>query len=207
MSVNIENSLKKISRADKEKAVGYFFENKYYLSFPDGTCLVFDTLLGSWTKWSNIKANSFLERDGGLYFSGNTGLIYKFDEAVNNDDGAAINFSITLKNMDFGYPVQDKKFRRLWTIAKQYDTLSSSFNVKAVIDYVTVDITDISTDQSLVWDEGDWDGAQWDFVDVVQNELRVRERGKNIQLIFTNNKVDEPLVLFGFALQYKLKRP
>jgi hypothetical protein len=207
MSVNVENTLKKISRADKEKAVGYFFENKYYLSFPDGTCLVYDTLLQSWTKWSNIKANSFLERDGVLYFSADTGLIYKFDEAVYSDDGVAINFSITLKNMDFGYPVQDKKFRRLWTIAKQFDALSSSFNVTAVIDYVTVNLTDISTDQSFVLGEGVLGTSLLGFIDVVQNELRVRERGKNIQLIFTNNNVDEPLVLYGFALQYKVKRP
>ncbi|MED5042766.1 hypothetical protein P9848_12610 [Geobacillus stearothermophilus] len=207
VSENIENTLKSIPRSDKEKAVGAFFDNKYYLSFPNGTCLVYDTLLGSWVKWTNVQANSFLSRDGVLFFSSNTGYIYKFDETVYNDDGQPISFSITTKNFDFGYDVQDKKIRRIWTVAKQYDQLSSSFTLKAKIDYVETTLTDISTDQSLVWDEGNWDETFWDWVDVVRNELRIRYRGKNIQLIIENNELNEPLTIYGIVFQYKLKRP
>lgn len=207
VSENVEKTLKSISRTDKEKAVAAFYDNKYYLSFPSGLTLVYDTLLKAWTKFTNIQANSFLNRDGVLFFSSNAGRIYKFDENTFNDDGAAISFSITTKNFDFGYDVQDKKFRRLWTIAKQYEQQSSTFSVKAKIDHIETIITNISTDQSLVWDEGDWDEALWDWVDVVRNELRIRYRGKNIQLIIENNVIDEPLTLYGIVLQYKLKRP
>lgn len=204
---SIDNTLNGISREDKEKAVGTYYDGKYYLSFPSGVTLVFDTDILAWTKFTNIQANSFLNREGVLYFATNTGKIYKFDETVYNDDGQPIPFKIVTKNLDFGYQVQDKKFRRLWTIAKQYEAEQSSFTVKAKIDYVETEITDISTDQSLVWDEGNWDQVYWDFVDVVQNELRIRERGTNIQLIVTNNELDQPLVLYGLVLQYKLKRP
>lgn len=207
VSQNIENTLKDIPRADKEKAVGYFFDNKYYLAFPSGTCLVFDTLLQAWTKWTNIKSNSFLERDGVLYFGADTGLIYNFDETVYNDDGTAISFSMTTKNMDFGFQVQVKKYKRLWTVAKQYDVLSSSFTIKAVVDYVTINITDISTDQSGVWDEGNWDTVYWDYVGVVQDRRNIQQKGKSIQLIVSNSNAGEPVTLYGLVLLYKLKKP
>ncbi len=100
-----------------------------------------------------------------------------------------------------------KKLRRIWTVTKQYDQLSSSFTLKAKIDYVETMLTDISTDQSLVWDEGNWDETFWDWVDVVRNELRIRYRGKNIQLIIENNELNEPLTIYGIVFQYKLKRP
>ncbi|WP_394137428.1 hypothetical protein [Cytobacillus oceanisediminis] len=203
---NIEQTLKNISLADKEQAVGVFFESKYFLSFPSGLTLVFDTTLGCWTKYTNIKANSFLSRDGVLLFSSDSGYIYRFDENVFNDDGEPINFSLTLKNMDFGYPVNDKKFRRLWTIAQQYDVESSSFNVKAKIDYMERELTDISTDQSLVWGEGNWGEVHWGYKEVVQNSLRIRDKGKNIQLIISSNEIDQPLIIYGFVLQYKLKK-
>lgn len=204
---NIEQTLKSISLTDKEKAVAIFFESKYYLSFPSGLTLVFDTTLGSWTKYTNIKANSFLDQDGVLLFSSDSGYIYRFDDNVFNDDGQPINFSLALKNMDFGYPVNDKKFRRLWTIAQQYDVESSSFNVKAKIDYIERELTDISTDQSLVWGEGKWGEVHWGYKEVVQNSLRIRDKGKNIQLIISSNEIDQPLIIYGFALQYKLKKP
>jgi hypothetical protein len=204
---SVEKTLKSIPLSDKEKAVGTYFDNKYYLSFPSGLTLVFETTLGAWTKYTNIQANSFLNRDGVLFFSSNTGYIYKFDENVYSDDGQPIPFSITTKNMDFGYEVQDKKFRRLWVIARQFDEFSSEFNVKAKIDYVETNITEISTDQSMVWGEGDWGETHWGFKEVIQNSLRIREKGRNIQLIITNNEVNQPLTLYALVLQYKLKKP
>lgn len=207
ISENVESTLKSITRADKEKAVAAFFDNKYFLSFPSGLTLVYDTLLKVWSKWTNVQANSFLDKDGVFYFASDNGNVYNFDETIYNDDGQPISFSMTTKNMSFDYDVQEKKFKKLWTVAKQYDEQSSSFNVKAKIDYVTIDITDISTDQSMVLGEGELGSAMLGFTDVVQNELKVREKGKNIQLIISNNTIDEPLTLYGLVLQYKIKKP
>jgi hypothetical protein len=155
--------------------------------------------------FTNISAKSFLNRNGVLYFAGSK--VYKFDENTWSDDGQPIVTQIKFKNMDLGYPVQNKKIRKLWVIAKQYENLSSDYNIKAIIDYIEVDIENISTDQSLVWDEGDWDGTLWDFKDVVQNELRIRKSGKNFQLIVISDTVDQPFTFYGFAFEYKLKKP
>lgn len=204
---SIENTLKGISLADKRKAVGTYYDNKYYLSFPSGLTLVYDTILQSWTKFTNIQANSFLNKDGVLYFTSNTGLIYRFDNNVYSDDGQPINFMVKTKNFDFNYEVQDKKFKKFWTVAKQYDEEESVFNLSAKVDYIDVDIEQVSTDESLAWGEAIWGETFWGFRDVVQNELRIQKRGKNIQLILTNNVVDQPLTIYGLVFQYKLKKP
>lgn len=206
VSQNVEKTLKSISLADKQKAVGTFYDNKYYLSFPNGICLVYDTLLNAWTKWTNVKANSFLDRDGVLFFCADTGHIYQFDENTFSDDGQAITLTAALKRLDFNMPVQKKKIKKLWVIAKQYDALSSNFNVSANIDYVTVNIKDITTDQSLVWDEGNWDETYWDFVDVVKTTMKINESGENIQLIISNDVLNEPITIYGLVMQYTVKK-
>jgi hypothetical protein len=205
VSERVEKTLKAIPLTDKQQSVGTFFENRYYLSFPNGTTVVFDNLIANWTVFTNISAKSFLNRSGVLYFAGSK--VYKFDENTWSDDGQPIVTQIKFKNMDLGYPVQNKKIRKLWVIAKQYEDLSSDYNIKAIIDYIEVDIENISTDQSLVWNEGDWDGTLWDFKDVVQNELRIRKSGKNFQLIVISDTVDQPFTFYGFAFEYKLKKP
>jgi hypothetical protein len=204
---SVETTIKGISLADKALAVGTFFDNKYWLSFPSGLTLVYDLDLKCWTKYLNIKANSFLNRDGVLYFSTTTGYIYKFDETVFNDDGAAIVTMMKTKKADYGVPVQTKKYRNAWVTAKQYDAQSSTFNLSAIIDDITINIDDISTDESGVWDEGDWDEMTWDFKDVVQKKTSLRKRGRTIQYVITTDVVDEPLTIYQIITQFKLKKP
>jgi hypothetical protein len=205
VSERIENTLKGISLTDKTQSVATFFKDKYYLSFPNGTTVVFDNLIANWTVFTNISAKSFLNCSGVLYFAGSK--IYKFDENTWSDDGVPIVTRIKFKNMDLGYPVQKKKIRKLWVVAKQYETLSSDYQIKAIVDYFEVDITDISTDESLVWDEGEWDNANWDFKEVIMNKLRIRKSGTNFQLLIINDSLNQPFTFYGFALQFKLKKP
>ncbi|WP_057766691.1 hypothetical protein [Cytobacillus praedii] len=204
---SIENTLKSIPLADKRKAVGHYFDNKYYLSFPSGLTLVYDTILQCWTKFTNIKANSFLSKEGVLFFTSDSGYIYRFDEKVYSDDGEAISFMLKTKNFDFDKPVQDKKFRKFWTIAQQYDEEDSIFNLAAKIDYIDVEIEEVSTDESEGWGKAEWEGSYWGYRDVVENELRIQQRGKHIQLIITNDIKDQPLTILEMVFQYKLKKP
>lgn len=203
---SVEKTLRNIPMADLQKAVGTFYDGRYWLSFPSGLTLVYDVDLRCWTKFSNIKANSFLTLDGVLYFTSNNGLIYRFDEKVFTDDGEMILYLLKTKNFDFGYPVQIKKYKRLWAVAKQYEGESSSFNVRALIDSIEVNLTDISTDLSGEWDEGDYDNVDWDFQDVVQIRRKIREKGFTIQFVITNNLIAEPLILYQINILYKLKK-
>ena len=203
-SENITNTLNSISLADKEKAVATFFDDKYYLSFPSGLTVVFDNLIGNWTVFTNIKAKTFLNRSGVLYFGGEK--VYKFDKNVFNDDGEPIAAKIVLKNMDFGFQVQDKRFRRMWIVAKQYIEPTSTYRVSAVIDYVKVNIDNIETDQSLVWGEGTWGKSFWGFKEVVKNRLYLGKRGTNFQLVIENDSLDQPFTFYGVTFEYAVKR-
>lgn len=209
ISQNVENTLKSIGRLDKEKAVGTFFDNKYFLSFPNGLCLVYDTLLGAWTKWTNVQANSFLNRDGVLYFSSNNGFIYEFKETIYHDDGNPIPFVMKTKILDFGYPVQKKKLRRLWVVLKQFDGFNSTFDLQGSVDYFyyAIDDNDQNVNLGAVWDSSVWDESVWDFAEVIQKELRIRQKGRSIQIIISNEKYNEPLSIYGIAFEYKLKKP
>ncbi len=212
VSENVEKTLKKQARVNKEKAVGYFYDNKYLLSFPDGTCLVYDTILNAWTRWTNVQANSFLNVDGKLMFSTNDGKINEFKENTYNDNGAAIPFRINTKIIDFGYDVQAKKLRTLWAIVKQYDNFTSTFDLRAMIDrFAVISLLDNEgegeTNIAGKWDSGVWDDAVWDFAEVIQKELKLREKGKNFQIVISNDKVDQPLTVYGLAFEFKVKKP
>lgn len=202
---SVETTLNGLSIEEKEKAVGEYYDNKYYLSFPSGLTLVFDTILKCWTKWTNVAANDFLVRDGELYFSSDSGLIYKFDETALNDDGAAISFMMKTRNMDFGYDAQIKKYRTLKVIARQYESESSVFSLKAIIDSLEVDIDDISTDESAVWDEGNWDEVAWGIREIVIKNAKLRKKGDFIQYIIENDEVNQPLTIYRLAQVYKVK--
>ncbi|MEH7082966.1 hypothetical protein V7139_09560 [Neobacillus drentensis] len=212
MSDKIAPILKSIGSTDKALATSVFFDNKYWLSFPSGLTLVYDTILENWTKFTNIKANSFLVRDGVLYFSSNAGYIYRFNENKFSDDGQPINYMIKSKILDLGAPINKKKFRRLWINQKQFDSYHSSFQIKVLIDQSNlIDLATSSdssgTNEQGVWDVSDWDEAIWDTTETLINKFRVRQQSKDIQIQIFNNIVDEPLSILGFVLEYEMKKP
>jgi hypothetical protein len=212
MSDKIKPILKSLGTSDKALASSIFHDNKYYLSFPSGLTLVYDLTLESWTKFTNIKSNSFLIQDGVLYFSANDGFIYRFNENKFSDDGDTINFLVKTKLIDFGSPINKKKFRRMWILSKQWDNYTSSYDLSILIDqYTRNDIEGLSGDtksgDSGVWDETNWDEATWDFAETAQNELKIRKKGKDIQLQISNNKLDEPISILGIVMEYQVKKP
>lgn len=212
MSSNVEPILKSVGVTDKGKASAVFHNNKYYLSFPSGLTLVYDVVLECWTKFTNIKANAYLNRQGALYFAADSGLIYRFNENRYNDDDQPIEFVMKTKIHDFSTPIQAKKFRRMWVIQKQWDGYLSSYDLKALVDqYALVSLNDLGVDfnsgNSGVWDETDWDETTWDFSEVSQNELKMRQKGKTIQIQISNNKADEPVSIYGMVFEFKVKKP
>jgi hypothetical protein len=212
VSLPMEPFLRGISMDNQQKSVGVYFQNKYILSFPTGDTIVYDLSLpndtqdGAWYRWTNVQANSWLTEGNALKFSSNKGCIYQFMDNRYNDDGTAIPAKIKMKLYDFGSQVQFKKFKGFWIIAKQYDDESSTFNVTGTIDYIPIDLMDNTTDQSLVWGEGNWGETYWGFIDIIVTPLRVRHQGRNIQLTITSDQLDEPFTLYGVSFLFKLKR-
>jgi hypothetical protein len=212
MSDKILPVLKSVGLVDKSQASSIFYDNKYYLSFPSGLTLVYDVTLESWTRFTNIKANSFIVRDNLLYFSSNDGVIYRFNENKFSDNGDPISFKMKTKIFDFDYPVHKKKFRRSWVITKQWANYSSTFDLDIVVDQFAMQNVSGLTGESKaegsgVWDVSTWDNSTWDFSETVQNELKIGKKGKDIQFQISNENADEPLTIYGFVLEYQIKKP
>jgi hypothetical protein len=212
MSDKIAPILKSIGATDKAQATSTFFDNKYWLSFPSGLTLVYDAILESWTKFTNIKSNSFLIRDGVLYFCNNNGYIYRFNENIFTDDGAAINYMIKLKILDLGLPINKKKFRRLWFIFKQFDGYKISFTATVTLDQsLILNLNEINqgivSKDSGTWDDSNWDKVIWDSQETIKQEYKIRQKGNDIQLKITNNVYNQPISLYGIVLEYEDKGP
>ncbi|PKR86096.1 hypothetical protein [Heyndrickxia camelliae] len=204
--------LKSISLVEKSQATSIFHDNKYYLSFPSGLTLVYDITLEQWTKYTNIKATGFVVIDNELYFSADDGFIYKFNENVYSDDGEAIAFMMKTKIIDFDLPVNMKKIRRMWLVMKQYQGSQSSFDLHATIDqYTLINLNNLGVDDKkglgAIWDVSKWDEALWDFSEILQQMVKIRKKGKSIQVQIENSNVDEPCSVYGIVIEYEIKKP
>ncbi|GIN88708.1 hypothetical protein J6TS2_50940 [Heyndrickxia sporothermodurans] len=202
--------LKSIGLSDKEKTVAVYHEDKYHLSFPSGLTLVYDISINAWTTFINVQANSFLVLDGILYFSSNDGFIYRFNENKYSDDGTPISFIMKSKIIDFELPVHRKKVKRMWVIKKEWAGYESSYDLFGMIDqYSLVDLKVIQVRDGAggVWDVSTWDNALWDFSEIAQDEIKLRRKAKSMQIQISNSKLDEPLTIFGFVFEYKVKKP
>jgi hypothetical protein len=212
MSDKIAPILKSIGNTDKALATSNFFDNKYYLSFPSGLTLVYDVTLESWTKFTNIKANSFIIRDGVLYFSTDNGMIYQFNENLYSDDGDPISFQMKTKLLDLGSPINEKKFRMMWILSKQWDNYLTSFDVNLLIDQYLLEnfdglIDNTKSGDSGVWDISKWDEVKWDFSETTQNAVKIGKKGRDIQFQITNDNVNEPVSIQGIVIEYEMKKP
>lgn len=209
VSTNIGPILKGIGTADKSKAVAAYFDNRYYLSFPSGLTIVFDSTLECWMTFTNIQANSFLEHNGELYFSTNRGYIQRFDDNVFSDDGRIIPFVMKTKLVDFKLPINTKKIRRMWVLAKQHQGYTSTMSLDAIVDqFQRVSLSsEASTDLGAEWDNAIWDEAEWDSGELSQMEMKMKQKVKSLQMEITNDRADEPLTIYGMVFEYKVKKP
>lgn len=211
VSDNIKPILKSIDITSKAKATSIFYDNKYFLSFSNGVTLVYDVTLSSWTKYTNIKANSFVVRDDVLYFSTDSGQIYRFNENIFNDDGDPINFMMKTKILDLGLPVNKKKFRRVWVLSKQFPNYNSSYDLDIFIDQYLMENFkglqgEVKIGSSGTWDDSLWDDVTWDFSESTQREIKVKEKGKDIQFQVINNVLNEPFSIFGLVTEFQIKK-
>jgi hypothetical protein len=236
ISDKVEGTLKGIALSDKEKACGVFYDNKYYLSFPNGMTLVYDVLLQAWTKFTNVQANSFLVRDGSLYFGSEDKNVYRFSD-IYNDNGQPISMQVKLKRLDFDdgggqQMVAPKKLRRIWIQSKQYEASASGYTIDAVLERETkrlvtnmtnndmfpkwdsakwdTDVWDAVPHQnpnSAKWDEAVWDSSRWDFLEVQQEEIKVKEKARTLQLVISNDTLNQPVTIYRIDIEFKPKRP
>lgn len=202
-------------------ACAVFYDGKYMLSIPtvtsttnDLVCVFYNNLVSDqveecWSINTGWHISEFLKSlDGTLYSSSSvTGILHKHNETY-NDLETAINVHVKVRPLAQDVYVHNKKYRRGFLWLQQFEALSSHAVVKAYVDYAEVD-TNITPDESLVWDSDDrfWDETYWDFTDLVTRRFKVNKKGRRIIVDISDNQIDEGLTVYGFEIEYKIKKP
>lgn len=156
------------------------------------------------------------------------GFVLKYDEGsfhyVSTATGgaSAIPVEVRTKGYDVvGGTVIDAKVKRVFLVLRQYDEEKSGLTVQVKTDYkegawaaqvdgmeevLTAVLRDVEGDESLVWSEGNWGEAFWGWIDTVTKMFQINRKCKRVQFIFRDDNSDEPLLIYGIALQYKKKK-
>ena len=138
LSRNIDPIIKAMKPNSFDKSTAVFFENEYIVNIPDASgnvnvTLTFHNEFKSWSKWTNINADSMIKyidsnNNQRLVFNTETGTqMYEFTPGIYNDDGVAINSYLLSKVFDFKNPDITKYFVDLGLI---FRTISGLIDIE-----------------------------------------------------------------------------
>jgi len=135
---------------------------------------------------------------------------------------STIPLEIRTKGYDVvGRMVVDSKVKRVFLVLRQYDAEKSGLEVQVKTDYLdgafaarvdsmhavlTAVLQDVEGDESMVWGKSLWGNVYWGWVDTVTKMFQINRKCKRVQFIFRDDNSDEPLLIYGIALQYKRKK-
>lgn len=165
--------------------------------------------LEPWVIYDGWNISDFLHSlDGNLYSASSIdGSIHLHEENLLNDLGKPIEVEVLTKPLAVGAPFHNKKFRRGYISFKQFETINTTLNIDFQVDYATKVIPALSPDESLIWDYRNWDESKWDFSEFITRRFDIRERGKRLTVRFYDSSIDNELVVYGVAVEYKVKKP
>jgi hypothetical protein len=215
----VTSIIRAIVHADTACAVFDRLNERYLLAYGDDATdprnnkvLVLDWSQQSFTRIIGWQVNNFLMRANGELLIATNNYILRANQNRHADwDPAtgnykAIRFNPKFKQWNFDYPFHIKKSKKLLLAAKQYDTdISSIDKLNVTGDYTTKTFSDISLDESFVWGES-W-GNVWGYADLTTKELKCKLKALRYQVEIDHNTIDEPVTIYGFGFEFKLKRP
>ena len=105
-----------------------------------------------------------------------------------------------------GTMVSDAKVKRVFVVAKQYESATTRPDIVLRADY-KANAYEMSFDESLVYGKGNWGETRWGFISTVTKEIPVHYKAKRLQVTISNNSIDEPTLVYGIGVLYKQKRP
>jgi hypothetical protein len=220
ISKNINDRMKDIKHNDTfymDASCAVFHEGKYMLSVPTADTIsnnvvfvlytdVMDEATQPWGVYTGWYISDFLVSLDGELYSANSieGKVHRHDD-IYHDMGAGIAVKVRLRPLSQEAFVHNKKYRKGYIVMRQYVDIRTTVTIKSIVDYREEDAT-VSPDESLVWDDRDW-GLFWGFTDLVTRKFDIRERGKRLIIELTDNTADQALTVYGFAIEYKYKKP
>lgn len=171
--------------------------------------MVLDWDLQSFIVYTGLQVNDFCQLSNGDILLASDGYILKMGEGYKDWDcetGSykAINWLVKSKQYNLDHPFNIKKFKKFFFAAKQFDKEEVNVDIRLMLGYEEVVFSSISLDESFAW--GDIWGKPWGWTDLITKEARVKGKELRIQVELSNNVVDQPAVIYGFAFQYALKK-
>ena len=170
----------------------------WYVQIADIT-LVYNYQLRAWTRYNNIDATCFFKMNSTVFFTRNTGCVYRFADKEGNqkyyddyydlDAGKVIELPVsaywTSRNMDMGTPARVKQFRDTYVTSECFDDYVTTVNVKYEVDYV-----DVQDSFTIINEISKWDRAKFDINKFVSRNIdrslpiMINRRGRTIKVSF-----------------------
>lgn len=196
----------------KTRACAGYYRNSYRLSISTSGVrndveYRYFPRLNAWYGPYDCPANDYLiTMKNELYTaSPEQGLIYQ-NEIGYNFDNKPIHFKIKTRPIDVlrGF-ANMLRLSRVYLAFRQYEAENSVNLITMKCGYQESAFV-VGTDESLVWDSGDWGTAFWGWKDLIVKEIRTVLRGHRVQVTVENNNIDEPCTFYGFRVKVKAKK-
>lgn len=190
--------------------------DRYLLAYTDtpgatrnDKVLVLDWGLQSFVRYTGWQANDMIQRANGDILIATNGYIMKAEQGYKDWDPEtqgykAINYHIKTKQWDLDFPVHQKKTKRFFLAAKQYDIESSSVDITISAGYKPLTFENVPLDESFVWGE-EWD-LLWGYTDYIMKEAKCKLKGARFQVDIENSTIDQPVTIYGVAFEYRVKK-
>ena len=209
------------------------YDSQYILSFPDKNIVYrFYYEIGSWVKdkSDSLDFNQFLLYSQKLYATRKNGSLVLKDNAVYKDLNVNYDMIVETKYFDLSKSFNYKKLKKLYVLAKSYDNYDAEYKVKVYADSAIVLDPEIGYAHVVEYNGiyySEWTStiapniefhqgsvfSEWvlgeDFLGGKPLDVqttRVRGKCRRVKIQFINSQ-DKEVELFGFGLEFKLKKP
>jgi hypothetical protein len=225
VDTKIKSEIKKVSNAC---ALNY--DSQYWICYPDDKVIYrYYYEKGVWVKDTSDKLNfvQFLQEGQNIFSLSKDVKLYKNDPNIYTDDGFIYDMIVESKYFDLSKSFNFKKLRKLYVLAKAYNVNVSEYDVYVYADsaivlepetgYAYVDENDyvawktekqpnLNFSDSTIF--GSWGLGESSFGERFLDVQKARIRGKcrRVKVKFINSQTQE-CELFGFGLEFKLKKP
>ena len=233
-NVSERQASKRLKSANASDVYAEVYNGVYYITLRTAADIVeYRYYLDSGAWWGEYTQQPYcygarLAGDDHLYIGCGNGYVLYYDEnsyhyiSPSTGSVATIPVEIRTKGYDVvGRTVIDSKVKRVFLVLKQYDAEKSGLEVQVKTDYtegafaamvdsmkdvLTAVLRDVEGDESMVWSESEWGNVYWGWIDTVTKQFQLNRKCKRVQFIFRDDNSDEPLLIYGIALQYKRKK-
>jgi hypothetical protein len=206
------------------------YDSQYWLCYPNRKIIYrFYYESKVWVKDISDKLNfvQFIKDGDNVYNLAKDAVLYKHSKSVYKDGNSGYNMIVESKYFDLSKSFNFKKLKRLYMLARAYNNYDVNYNVYVYADSAIVLTPEtgqasINQDDYVVWTPvvtpnvnvvgstvfGLWELGEDAFGDRYLDVQKARIQGKcrRVKVRFENDQ-DQEVEIFGFGLEFKLKKP